>query len=80
MKTTRMTQFVSGFKVARQLLVWAKVAERAGLSPLPCCWRRIQKLIDDGIVLRRLALLDPNNVNAGVNVFVSIRTNQYSLK
>ena len=57
----------------------AKVAERAGLSPSPC-WRRIQKLIEDGIILRRVALLDPNKVNAGVNVFVSIRTNQHTLE
>jgi Lrp/AsnC family transcriptional regulator len=57
----------------------AKVAERAGLSPSPC-WRRIQKLIADGIILRRVALLDPNKVNAGVNVFVSIRTNQHTLE
>jgi len=57
----------------------AKVAERAGLSPSPC-WRRIQKLIEDGIILRRVALVDPNKINAGVNVFVSIRTNQHSLE
>jgi len=57
----------------------AKVAERAGLSPSPC-WRRIQKLIKDRIILRRVALLDPDKVNAGVNVFVSIRTNQHSLE
>jgi Lrp/AsnC family transcriptional regulator len=74
-----MTQFLLGFKVAGQLLVWAKVVERAGLSPSPC-WHRIQKLIEDGIIPRQVALLDPNKVNAGVNVFVSIRTNQHSLE
>ena len=57
----------------------AKVAERAGLSPSPC-WRRIQKLIEGGIIIRRVALLDPNKVNAGVNVFVRSRTNQHSLQ
>jgi Lrp/AsnC family transcriptional regulator len=57
----------------------AKVAERAGVSPSPC-WRRIQKLIEDKIILRRVALIDPDKINAGVNVFVSIRTNQHSLE
>jgi len=57
----------------------AKVAERAGLSPSPC-WRRIQKLIADGVIRRRVALLDPEKINVGVNVFVSIRTNQHSMK
>ena len=57
----------------------AKVADRAGLSPSPC-WRRIQKLIADGIIRRRVALVDPEKINVGVNVFVSIRTNQHSMK
>jgi Lrp/AsnC family transcriptional regulator len=57
----------------------AKVADRAGISPSPC-WRRIKKLIADGVIRRRVALLDPEKINAGVNVFVSIRTNQHSLQ
>ena len=55
-----------------------KVADQSGISPSPC-WRRIQKLIADGVIRRRVALLDPVKVNVGVNVFVSIRTNQHSL-
>lgn len=55
----------------------AEVATRAGLSPSPC-WRRIQQLIADGTIQRRVALVDPERVNASVNVFVSIRTNQHS--
>ena len=57
----------------------AEVAERAGISPSPC-WRRIRKLIADGVIRRRVALIDPVKINAGVNVFVSIRTNQHSLE
>ena len=57
----------------------AKVADRSGLSPSPC-WRRIQKLIADGVIRRRVALLDPEKINVGVNVFVSIRTNKHSMK
>src|SRR5579863_9750573 len=55
-----------------------KLAAQSGISPSPC-WRRIQKLIADGVIRRRVALLDPVRVNVGVNVFVSIRTNQHSL-
>ena len=55
----------------------ADVAARCGLSPSPC-WRRIQALIRNGTVLRRVALLDPAKINAGVNLFVSIRTSQHS--
>jgi Lrp/AsnC family transcriptional regulator len=55
----------------------AEVAARSGLSPSPC-WRRIQQLIADGTIVRRVALVDPERVNASVNVFVSVRTNQHS--
>ncbi|MFZ1205076.1 MAG: Lrp/AsnC family transcriptional regulator [Candidatus Acidiferrales bacterium] len=55
----------------------ADVADRCGLSPSPC-WRRIQALISNGTILRRVALLDPAKINAGVNLFVSIRTSQHS--
>ena len=54
-----------------------RIAERAGLSASPC-WRRIQKLEAAGIIIRRVALLDPERMNVGVTVFVAIRTNQHS--
>ena len=55
----------------------AEVAKRVGLSTTPC-WRRIQKLEEDGVILRRVALLNPKSVNTKVTVFVSIVTNQHS--
>ncbi|MCC7049246.1 MAG: Lrp/AsnC family transcriptional regulator [Alphaproteobacteria bacterium] len=56
----------------------ATVAERVGLSPTPC-WRRIQKLEEAGIIQARVAVLDPQKLNVGVTVFVSVRTNQHDL-
>lgn len=55
----------------------AEVARRVGLSTTPC-WRRIQKLEEDGVITGRVALLDPTKVNAPVTAFVSIITNQHS--
>lgn len=55
----------------------AEVAANAGLSISPC-WRRVQQLIDDGTIIRRVALINAERINVGVNVFVSIRTNQHS--
>jgi Lrp/AsnC family transcriptional regulator len=57
----------------------AEVAERVGLSASPC-WRRIQKLEAEGIIERRVALLDPEKMNVGVTVFVAIRTNRHDEK
>jgi Lrp/AsnC family transcriptional regulator len=56
-----------------------EVAERVGLSTTPC-WRRIQRLERDGVIRRRVALLDPAALNVPVSVFVAIRTNQHSAK
>jgi len=55
----------------------AEIGKRVGLSTTPC-WRRIQKLEEEGIIQRRVALLDPRKVKAGVTVFVAIRTNQHA--
>ncbi|WP_395822918.1 Lrp/AsnC family transcriptional regulator, partial [Collimonas sp.] len=35
----------------------AEIAEKVNLSSTPC-WRRIQKMEEDGVILRRVALLD----------------------
>ena len=53
------------------------VAERVNLSPTPC-WRRIQKLRSSGVIRKQVALCDPDKLNVGVTVFVSIRTNQHT--
>ena len=55
-------------------LAVADIAKKVGLSTTPC-WRRIQKLEEDGVIKRRVALLDPVKINTRVTVFVSIRTN-----
>jgi Lrp/AsnC family transcriptional regulator len=54
----------------------AEIAKQVGLSTTPC-WRRIQKLEEAGIIRSRVALLDAEKLNAGVTVFVSIRTDKH---
>ena len=56
----------------------AEIGKEVGLSTTPC-WRRMQKLEEAGVIQRRVAILDPVKVNAGVTVFVSIKTDQHSL-
>ena len=50
--------------------------QEVGLSTTPC-WRRIQKMEDAGIIRSRVALLDAEKLNAGVTVFVSIKTDKH---
>ena len=53
------------------------IAERVGLSTTPC-WRRIQKLEKEGVIQKRVTLLDRDKLNVGVDVFVAVKTGQHS--
>ncbi len=55
----------------------AEIGRQVGLSTTPC-WRRIQKMEEDGVIRRRVAILDPAKINAGVTVFVAVRTNEHN--
>ena len=54
-----------------------QLSEAVHLSPTPC-WRRLQRLEEDGYILRRVALLSPQKLQVGVTVFVAIRTTQHN--
>ncbi|WP_028468194.1 Lrp/AsnC family transcriptional regulator [Neptunomonas japonica] len=53
------------------------VAERVGISK-SACWRRIQKLEQDNVISARVTLLNQEQVNLPLTVYISIRTNQHN--
>lgn len=55
----------------------ARLAEAVNLSPTPC-WRRIQRLKDEGVITKQVTLLDPKKLNLGVTVFVAVRTSHHT--
>jgi Lrp/AsnC family transcriptional regulator len=55
----------------------AEIGQRVGLSSTPC-WKRLQRLEADGVILRRVALVDPDKIGLGISVFVSVETNDHS--
>ena len=55
----------------------ADIARKVGLSVTPC-WRRIQKMEEDGIIKKRVALLDPQKIGMAMSVFVAIKTDQHN--
>lgn len=57
----------------------ADIGKSVGLSTTPC-WRRIRRLEEAGVVQRRVAILDPAKVHAGVTVFVSIKTDSHTIE
>ena len=56
----------------------AEIAAQVGLSTTPC-WRRIQKLEDEGYIRKRVALLDRAKLNVGVTVFVAIKATRHAV-
>ena len=55
----------------------ADIGSRVGLSSTPC-WKRIQRLEAEGVIQRRVALVDQDRIGLGVTVFVSIETGDHS--
>lgn len=56
----------------------AEIASQVGLSTTPC-WRRIQKLEEEGYIRKRVALLDRAKLNVGVTVFVAVKTTRHAV-
>ena len=58
-------------------LAVAEIAQKVGLSTTPC-WRRIQKLEEEGVIANRVVLLNREKLNLGVDVFVAVKSNQHN--
>ncbi|MCH1512754.1 MAG: Lrp/AsnC family transcriptional regulator [Acidimicrobiales bacterium] len=54
-----------------------EIAAEVNLTPTPC-WRRIQRLENEGIIVGKVALINPKDVNLSVSALVQIRTNRHS--
>jgi Lrp/AsnC family transcriptional regulator len=55
----------------------AEIGDRVGLSSTPC-WKRIQRLEGDGVIQKRVALVDQNKIGLGLSVFVSVESSDHS--
>ena len=56
-----------------------EIAERVHLSQ-NACWRRIRQLEEQGIIAKRVALLDAEKLGVGVTVFVTVRAGEHTEK
>lgn len=54
-----------------------ELAAAVNLSSTPC-WRRVQKLKEEGVIRKQVVLCDPQALNLGLTAFVSIKTNMHS--
>ena len=53
------------------------IAAAIGVS-LNTCWRRVKRLEEQGVLERRVALIDNERVGLPLTVFVSVRTDNHS--
>ena len=56
-----------------------ELADRVGLSPSPCL-RRVRRLEDEGYIERYVALLDPDRLDRGLDVFVRVRLERQTVE
>jgi Lrp/AsnC family transcriptional regulator len=55
----------------------ADIAAKVGLTATPC-WKRIRRMEQDGIILRRVAMIDPAKIGLPVSVFVEVEAADHS--
>ena len=53
-----------------------EIADKVNLSRNPC-WRRIKRMEDEGIILKRTVVLNAKKLNLGLSVIVLLRTNKH---
>lgn len=53
------------------------LADAVNLTTTPC-WKRLKRLEDDGIVRKKVALLDGDKLGLGLTAFMLIKTQQHS--
>ncbi len=56
-----------------------ELGEAAGLSR-NACWRRVKRLEEEGILRKRVALLDRDRLGLALTVFIVVRTTEHSPK
>jgi len=52
------------------------LAEAVALSR-NACWRRVKRLDGEGVITRRVAILDPKALGLGLTALVMVKTNQH---
>src|SRR3546814_11621034 len=68
-------------KILRELqedasLPMARLSEKVGLSPSPC-WRRVDRLEKEGVITRRVALVDRQKVGLNAHIFAQVKLNAH---
>ena len=56
-----------------------ELADAVGLSA-SACWRRIKAMEEDGLISRRVVLVDRKKSNVGMTIFVAVKMSRHSIE
>lgn len=56
-----------------------ELADTVGLSA-SACWRRIKGMEDEGLIAKRVVLIDRRKSNVAMTIFVGVRTSRHSIE
>lgn len=57
----------------------ADIADKVGLSSTPC-WNRVKRLEEEGVITKRVALLNPEKINLPTSIFMTLTVNTHKAK
>lgn len=77
MKRDRTDRAILSLLQENAALSTGEIADRVGVSKT-ACWRRIQQLEKEGVIKKRVALLNASEVGLPLTVYISVRTNQHN--
>ena len=55
----------------------SEISKRVGLSQTPC-WNRIKKLEEDGVIEKKVTLINKRKVNLSITVFLMITVRNHN--
>ncbi|MDN3680442.1 Lrp/AsnC family transcriptional regulator [Vibrio tapetis subsp. quintayensis] len=55
----------------------SELAEQVNLTTTPC-WKRLKRLEEEGVIKKRVALLDPEKLGLSFTAFVQVKTSDHS--
>jgi len=78
-KFDKLDRFILALLQQNAALSVGDIAEQISVSK-SACWRRIQKLQDDGVISKKVTLLDQTKINLPLTAYIVVRTNQHNEK
>lgn len=71
MELDRIDRKIVAALMADATIPLSRLSDMVGLSSTPC-WKRVRRLMQNGVIRGKVALVDPEQLGLGMTVFVSL--------